>query len=111
MQEAAAAAGETLPEEAHQELGLKGEGVEPLRIPELDQLAQKYVVERDKRLRMTPKEVAAKSELIEALHDYADKIGRQKDGSLIYRYGDMVISLIPGKEKLKVEDLTAGNDE
>jgi hypothetical protein len=87
------------------ELGLKGAGVEPVRIPEVDLLAENYIKERDKRLALTPKEVAAKIKLIDALHGYADQIGKQKDGSLVYRYGEMVITLTPGKEKLKVEDL------
>jgi hypothetical protein len=50
----------------------------------------------------TPREVAAKTKLIEALHAHAGKI-TQPDGSLVYRYDEMVITLTPGKEKLKVE--------
>ena len=94
----------------NEELGLKGAGVEPVRIPELDALAEKYIKERDRRLTMTPKEVAAKADLIEAMHDYEEKLGRQPDGTLAYRYGDMVVTLTPGKEKLKVEDVSEGDE-
>lgn len=72
----------------------------------MDQLAEDYVKERDKRLKQTPKEVAAKTKLIEALHFHADKI-RLPDGSLVYRYDEMEITLEPGKEKLKVAEIGA----
>jgi hypothetical protein len=89
-----------------EELGLTGKGVEPLRIVELDKLAEEYCRQRDKRLTMTPKEVSAKQNLIAALHENADKIGVQPDGRLVYRYDEMMITLSPGKEKLKVEDVS-----
>jgi hypothetical protein len=84
------------------ELKLTGKGVAPIRIKELDRLAEAYVTERDKRMELTPKEVAAKTKLIDALHDHADKI-RLPDGSLVYSYDETIIRLTPGKEKLKVE--------
>jgi hypothetical protein len=82
--------------------GIEGKGVAPLRIADVDKLAEAYVRERDKRLKMTPREVAAKQNLIAALHAH-DKEIRQSDGKLVYRYDEMVITLTPGKEKLKVE--------
>ena len=85
-----------------QELGLKGKGVEPMQIAEIDKLAEAYVKERDKRLTQTPKEVAAKQKLIDALHHHAEDIGRQPDGTITYRYDEMIITLSYGKEKLKV---------
>jgi hypothetical protein len=95
----------------HAELGLTGKGVEPLRIPELDKLAEEYIKHRDKRLTLTPKEVSAKQTLIEAMHVNADKIGPQPDGSLVYRYDEMIIRLEPGKEKLKVETIDEGEGD
>jgi len=93
------------------ELKIVGKGAEPVRIPSIDKLAEAYVTERDKRLRQTPKEVAAKSKLIDALHANADKL-RTPDGDLIYRYDEMLITLTPGKEKLRVEATSlAGEDE
>jgi hypothetical protein len=84
------------------ELKIVGKGVAPLQIAELDKLAEKYVAERDKRLRMTPREVAAKQDLIAAMHAHEKEL-RQPDGLLLYRYDEMIVSLRPGKEKLKVE--------
>jgi hypothetical protein len=83
---------------------IEGIGVAPLRIPELDALAEAYVKERDKRMKQTPKEIAAKEELIDALHLHADRL-EQEDGTLLYRYGDMRVTLEPGKEKLKVKEI------
>jgi hypothetical protein len=85
---------------------MSGKGVAPLRIAAVDQLAEKYVAERDKRMRLTPREVTAKQNLIEALHKHEKEL-RQPDGSLIYRYDEMVITLMPGKEKLKVSPVEA----
>lgn len=83
---------------------MTGTGVSPVRIPEVDKLAEAYVKERDKRLVLTPKEVIAKHNLIAALHAHEKEIGKQPDGTLVYRFDEMVITLKPGKEKLKVED-------
>jgi hypothetical protein len=88
------------------ELHIVGKGVEPLRIAELDKLAEAYCKERDKRLTLTPKEVAAKQNLIAAMHAHSEEIGAQPDGRLVYRYDEMMITLSPGKEKLKVEDVS-----
>lgn len=90
--------------------GIEGEGVSAVHIPEVDQLAEAYVKERDKRLRVMPKEVAAKLKLIDAMHAHAKKL-MLPDGSLTYRYDEMVITLEPGKEKLKVRDVSQDVDE
>lgn len=83
--------------------GIKGKGVAPIKIKPLERLADAYIEEKNKRCLQTPKEIAAKQKLIDAMHDHADKL-RQPDGSLAYRYDDTIITLTPGKEKLKVED-------
>ena len=86
------------------ELNVSGKGVSAIRIPLIDKLAEAYVIERDKRLKMTPKEVAAKTKLIEALHKHEAQI-RTPEGELMYRYDEMVITLTAGKEKLKVREV------
>ncbi|HVJ57748.1 MAG TPA: hypothetical protein VM574_07920 [Terrimicrobiaceae bacterium] len=92
------------------ELQIEGPGVSPLHLPEVDDLAQRYIKERDKRLIQTPKEVAAKRMLIDALHNHEKEI-TQPDGQLVYRYDEMKITLIPGKEKLRVEEITTSEPE
>jgi hypothetical protein len=94
----------------NKELGLTGPGVAPVRIKQLDKLAREYIVERDKRLVLTPREVAAKQRLIEAMHSHAKEL-RLPDGTLVYHYDETLISLIPGKEKLKVEAVDLDEEE
>jgi hypothetical protein len=90
--------------------GIEGEGVSAVHIPEIDQLAEAYVKERDRRLKLTPKEVAAKLKLIDAMHAHAKKL-TLPDGTLTYRYDEMVITLEMGKEKLKVRDVSHDAEE
>jgi hypothetical protein len=82
------------------ELG-DGPGINTVKIPSIHKAAD--IAARDKRCRMSPKEIAAKTKLIDLLHKHEDKIGRGPDGVLRYHYGDEVITLEPGKEKLKVK--------
>lgn len=91
--------------------GIEGDGVAPVRIAKIDYLAESYIKERDKRCKQTPKEIAAKEKLIDALHKHADKLSKDKDGALIYRYDDLLITLKPGKETLKVKSLSADEPE
>jgi hypothetical protein len=84
------------------DLGLTGEGVAPLKIKELDRLAGLYVRHRDDRIEALRDEVTAKQNLLESLHEHADQI-KLPDGTLVYHYDEMRISVTPGKEKLKVE--------
>lgn len=81
--------------------GMTGKGVAPVRIQAIDALAEAYIKERDKRLKLTPREVAAKTKLIDALHANAAKL-RNPDGDIVYRYDEMIVTLTPGKEKLSV---------
>jgi hypothetical protein len=89
---------------------MTGKGVAPLRIAELDKLAEAYCVERDKRLKLTPKEVAAKTKLSEAMHRHEAKL-RQPDGTMLYRYDERRIILTSGKEKLRVEDVSDESED
>lgn len=91
------------------ELHIVGKGAAPVRIPQIDKLAEDYVKERDKRLKQSPREVAAKGKLIDALHSHADEL-KSPDGDLLYRYDEMLITLTPGKEKLKVVADVIDND-
>ena len=91
--------------------GIEGPGVAQASIPEIDSLAEAYIKERDKRCAMTPKELAAKGKLIEALHKHEAVIGRNGEGQLRYVHNDLVITLKPGKETLKVKEKTDEEDD
>lgn len=92
--------------------GIEGPGVAPVRIPKIEALADDYFKEKEKRCQQTPKEIAAKNKLIEALHEHAEEIGRNPtDQSIRYQYGDMVVLLKPGKEALQVKEVRAFEGE
>jgi hypothetical protein len=91
------------------ELQIAGAGVAPVSLPQIDKLADDYIRERDKRMKQTPREVAAKGRLVEALHSNADKL-RNPDGDIVYRMDDLLITLTPGKEKLQVRDVSEQNE-
>ena len=50
----------------------------------------------------TRQEVEAKQNLISALHGYANKIGKTKDGAIVYRHAELIVTLRAGKDELKV---------
>lgn len=91
------------------EMPIDGPGVAPVTVPEIDKLADEYIRERDKRMKQTPREVAAKGKLIEALHKHGDQL-RNPDGDIVYRMDDLLVTLTPGKEKLQVRDVSERNE-
>lgn len=90
--------------------GITGVGVSPVQIADVDRLAEIYVRERDKRMKLTPREVNAKQNLVAALHAHESKL-KQPDGTIVYRFDSLAITLTPGKEKLKVEDIETKVEE
>ena len=88
---------------------MTGPGVAVPHLPDVDQLAQAYITQRDQRLKCLINEIVAKDNLITALHSHDEEL-KQPDGSLAYRFADLVITLSHGKEKLKVEDLSGEAD-
>ena len=92
------------------ELKLTGKGVAPVRIKQLDKLCDAYITERDKRLVLTPKEVEAKRQLIDAMNANKDKLSLP-DGSLTYRYDETIVTVKPGKATLKVEHIAIDEAE
>lgn len=93
------------------ELEIKGKGVERVVIPEVEVHAQAYVNLRDERMELLEAEVAAKKSLREMMHANEEKIGKDKDGSMIYRFGDQMIILRPGKEEVKVKTIPGGEPQ
>jgi hypothetical protein len=81
---------------------MAGPGIAPVKIPKVDKLARAYVEWRDQRISALEAEVDAKRKLIEALHFHKDQI-TLPDGTMAYHYDDSIITLEPGKEKLKVK--------
>lgn len=91
------------------ELGLTGKGAERVCVKAVDAAVESYVAVRDERMDLTKKEVEKKQALVAALRANVDKIGADKDGTIVYRHDDMLVTLRHGKDELKVT--TKGEDE
>ena len=83
--------------------GMTGTGVAPVAIADVDKHVDKYVELRNTRMEYNRLEVEAKRALIVSLRSHADDIGKSKDGALVYRHDDLIITLRTGKDDLKVE--------
>src|SRR4029077_11743462 len=97
---------------ASPELPLTGKGVERVSIKEVDAAIARYVTARDARMDKTKKEVDTKSALITLLRANVDKLGKDAEGTIIYRHDDLLVTLKHGKDELKVktEDTENGNE-
>jgi hypothetical protein len=89
--------------------GMTGPGVERISIPSVDKLVDRYVKARDIRMEHTKREVEAKTALIDELRENKDKIGTDRDGTIVYRHDDLIVTLKHGKDDLKVKT-EAGED-
>ena len=85
-------------------------GTERPKIREIDEAAEAYVSVRDTRMSLTEKGVAAKKQLVNLMHAHADDIGRDAEGGLSYRYSDMLVTLRPKEEVLKVKHVSDEDD-
>lgn len=74
-------------------------GFETKSIKELDDAAESYVEARDKRMKMTEKEVDAKEALIGVMKKHKLDVYRDENASPA-----LVVTLLPGKDKVKVAD-------
>ena len=92
----------------NQDLGLTGDGVEPLNIPELEKAIAKYQKKKEARCQVSPAEIEAKQELKALLHQHRDKLPKNADGIHFYRCDDRDYLL---EEKLKVQKVDSGDDE
>ena len=84
------------------EIPLAGKGVEKLHIAALEKAADRYVDERDARMALTEKEVAAKAVLMQAMRDERANLPSDGKGGVFYIYGDRKITLCSMEETVKV---------
>lgn len=68
-------------------------GTERPKIKAIEEAADNYVTARDKRMKLTEQEVAAKGKLVEVMLRHADKLCEDGDGNKIYRFDDEVVLL------------------
>jgi hypothetical protein len=85
-------------------------GTERKVIREIEAAAEKYVIVRDKRMKLTKKEVDAKEELAALMNDHNEELERNEDGDYCYRYVDgetEMICILGFAENLKVKKVQA----
>jgi hypothetical protein len=68
-------------------------GTERPVIKAIEDAAENYVAARDKRMKLTEQEVAAKDKLIEVMLKNADKLCVDGEGNKIYRFDEAVVIL------------------
>jgi hypothetical protein len=91
--------------------GMDGPGVSAVRIKEVDDAAEDYLTERDKRMRQTPKEVEAKKKFVALLHKHEKQIGRDNEGVLRYPLEGLIFELKMTEEKLSVRKAVEDDGE
>jgi hypothetical protein len=80
---------------------ITGKGVAPIRIDELDQLADIYMHQRDKLVKAKLQHDDARTDLIDAMHKHCEQLSTPN--GLSYRLTDMTLIIVTdGKEQLKV---------
>ena len=80
-------------------------GTEPKSITEVDTAAEAYVEARDERMALTEKEVEAKDALINVMKKHDLSVYRDDEAD-----PPLVVTIIPGVDKVKVSRVTDGDD-
>lgn len=101
-----------MPKEQQEDLGMTGPGVEAVRIKAIDKAIAEYVPIRDERIALSVQEKAAKKKLIDLVHAHSKEIGRDDKGVITYQTNeDIVLTLTPTEEKLKVKSPKGEEDD
>lgn len=85
-------------------------GVEAPTIKEIEEAAENYVAVRNKRMSLTEKEIAAKTNLTQVMQEHASKLGRNADGNSCYRYDDQIV-ILSDKINVRVKTDHAEDDD
>jgi hypothetical protein len=93
------------------ELTIEGAGVAPVNVKAINDALDEYLPLKEKRCTITPKETAAKGKVVDAMHANMDKLSRNGEGAMVYRYEDLLVTLKAGKEKLLTKSASEGDDE
>lgn len=78
-------------------------GTERPSIIEIEDAAEQYVKIRDKRMKLTEQEIVCRANLIQTMESHRKELVVNGDGALIYRYDDEIVTLAPGKVKVRVK--------
>lgn len=81
------------------------------KIPALTAAVRKYHEHKTARCNALTEEKAAKATLLALMHKHSDDLAKGPNGELYYRTGDLTAEVLPGKEKLKVQDASDEEEE
>lgn len=86
-------------------LGLEGPGVAVVRIASVTKKINLYEGIKNERCALTPKEVAAKQDVITEMEKHADKLRDPNTGRLVYHLEDnRYVEIEPAKVKIRFKD-------
>ncbi len=85
--------------------GMTGPGVGSIKIKAIDAATENYLSKKDRLTAMKTALDLATEKLSELIHANAEKIGKDKNGEIVYRYDGVIVSVKPGKEKLQVKEV------
>lgn len=81
------------------------------KIPALTTAVKKYHEHKTARCNALVEEKAAKATLLALMHKHEGDLAKGPNGELYYRTGDLTAEVLPGKEKLKVQDSSEEEEE
>lgn len=87
---------------------ITGDGFDRPKIKAIEDAALAYVEVRDKRMKLTTKEVEAKTTLVDVCKKHLDKLPVNGEGDHVYRFDEEVV-ILSTKDNVKVK--TAGAEE
>ena len=87
------------------ELGLQGQGVEPLVIPAIEKAANKFLKAKADAEPLNEVVDDSYAALLEVVKEHKAELVNEVGGGCSYRYGDVVLFFKPGKEKLSVKNI------
>lgn len=86
-------------------LGLEGPGVAVIRIAAVTRAINEYEVIKNERCLLTPKEVKAKTRVIEVMTEHEEELRNPQTGNLVYHLEDgRFVEIEPARVKIKFRD-------
>lgn len=78
-------------------------GTERPSIAPIEDAAEFYRKTRDSRMKLTEREIVAKTNLIQVMQEHQKQLSKNEDGDFVYRYDDEIVILKNGKVNVKVK--------
>ena len=93
---------------------LKGAGVEELNIPEINNMADRFIADDEAFAKAKEARDDSKKALVELMHTHKDELVQEVKGGFSYGYDGRIFKIAPSSEKLTVKvvhDKALGDEE